>query len=237
MVPRLVLDIETVPLARSMAEPYPEDRTPPATYKTDEAIAKWHAADRVKWEAERIKDYSLNPRQGRVLCVGLWDTRWTEPQVFLAKDELDEELVLGAFWKAVAETDANVVTWNGSWDLQFLLLRSLAWGIQPTISGFFVRLWFKKYKAYPHFDCKAMLTNWAAPKAGEGLSEWASFLGYGTKTDGMSGKEVYRYFQREMFADIMDYCRQDVRLTKQIYERIVPYYVDRPIADKDQTDY
>ena len=46
----VVLDIETVPIAASLAVPYPAaDRDPPASYKSDESIQRWREADAVKW--------------------------------------------------------------------------------------------------------------------------------------------------------------------------------------------
>lgn len=215
----LILDIETVPLADAMTAPYPEaERTPPANYKSEETIAKWRLADRAKWEAERAKECSLNPRLGRVLCLG------TNEGVFTAADEGDEYMVVQEFWRRVLVHDGQVVTWNGSWDLRFLVVRSLYHGIDPTLSGETVSKWFRKYTTNPHFDCKAVITNWDVPRAGEGLGQWAEFLGVPGKTDGLSGADVYPLYCGGQLDEIADYCAADVAATEAIYHRIAPFF-------------
>lgn len=216
-----VTDIETVPLASSLALPYPEaDRNPPASYKSDEAIAKWRENDRTTWATGWAKECSLNPRLGRVLCVGM------TARVPMAQEEADEETILRLFWDAAAAANGKVVTWNGGWDLRFLVIRSLARGITPTLPSETIRSWFARYRTFPHFDCKAVLTNWEPFKAGEGLSEWADFLGCGGKCEGMDGSKVFPMYQAGQFQAIADYCAQDVAATLAVYEKIAPMFAD-----------
>lgn len=232
---KLVLDIETVPVASALDAPYPaDDRQPPANYKSDEAIAKWRAIDIKKWESERVKECSLNPRLGRILCIGVSAEDQAGDSVLLAPHESDESTILEAFWNIVQRYKGQVVTWNGSWDLQFILLRSMALGVQPTISPMTIRGWFRKYSVEPHFDCKAVLTNWGAPKAGEGLTQWATFLGIEGKTDGVTGADVYEMYTANRLDSIIEYCEQDVRATRQIYNKISPYYLDYPMGFDDE---
>ena len=219
----LVLDIETVPLASALAMPYPNaDRLPPSNYKNEDAIAKWRDADRVKWAGERAKECSINPRLGRVLCIGM---SGAVQQVVTAETEADEPAILNTFWGAVLENPTGqIVTWNGMWDLRFLVIRSLAHKITPSVSAETIRGWFAKYRTYPHFDCKAVLTNWENRAEGEGLSEWSAFLGGDGKTQGMSGADVFPLYQLGHFDEIASYCAQDVRATHDIYERIAPMF-------------
>ncbi len=217
--PALVLDIETVPLATALDAPYPEGlRQPPANYKSEEAISKWRETDRARWSDERAKECSLNPRLGRILCVG------TSEGVALGANEADEKDVLEQTWLWLKTHRGRVVTWNGSWDLRFILIRSLAHGVTPTLPPSTIREWFAKYRTFPHFDCKAVLLNWETRVSGEGLSEWASFLGLPGKTDGITGKDVYPLYQGGMLDEIAEYCKQDVAATQAVYEKIVPFF-------------
>jgi predicted PolB exonuclease-like 3'-5' exonuclease len=224
----LVLDIETVPLESSLTRPYPADRQPPANYKSDETIAKWREMDRQRWETDRAKEYSLNPRLGRVLCFGwaVTDDYGTvlKHGVEYAATEGQEFIALGHFWQQVAEQEARVVTWNGSWDLRFLVMRSVARNLQPSIGGATIREWFRKYVTQPHFDCKAVVLNWDVRISGEGLDEWSKFLGLPGKTEGISGKDVWPLYQGGMHDEIAEYCMQDVLATAAVYERLVPYF-------------
>lgn len=215
----LVIDVETVPLDDAMAAPYPvADRHPPGNYKADDAIAKWRAADEVAWKAARAKECSINPRLGRVLCVGMTE------RVAMADVPSDERDVLEVFWREALRHNGRVVTWNGSWDLRFLVIRSLALGVVPGVASETIRWWFSKYGVSPHFDCKAVLMNWAPPTAGEGLSEWAAFFGCGGKCEGMSGADVYPMYKAGKLEEIRAYCHQDVLATLAIYNRIAPMF-------------
>lgn len=218
----LVVDIETVPLEASLAMPYPEgDRNPPANYKSDEAIAKWRTGDRERWAAERGKECSLNPRLGRVLCVGMDFTDEPAPYVAYATTEDEERSALDKFWTSVEGVKGRIVTWNGSWDLRFLLIRSMALGVKPAPSSL-TRAWFRRYAYDPHFDCKAALLNWDVRQSGEGLDEWAAFFGLAGKS--ANGADVWPMFQRGEHTGIAAYCAQDVATTREIYERIAPFY-------------
>ena len=215
----LILDIETVPLAAAMDAPYPkDDRHPPANYKSEEAIAKWRATDEQKWADERAKECSLNPRLGRILCIGTSDGTW------MAREEADEADVLRTFWQSVDTHHGQVVTWNGSWDLRFILMRSLYHNVSPTISGSIISAWFKKYTTAPHFDAKAILLNWDVRISGEGLDRWAKFFGLAGKLGGISGADVYPLYLAGHFDEIGEYCAQDVAATQAIYERIKGVY-------------
>ena len=215
----IVLDIETVPLEAALTVPYPaEDRQPPANYKDQEAIDRWRQADAAKWAAERVKACSLNPRLGRILCIG------TTRGVLMAQTPAEEANVLDAAWRELKHAGGKVVTWNGSWDLRFILLRSLALGVTVPLPPSIVTGWFKRYSTTFHVDCKAVLTNWEPPVKGEGLSEWAAFLGLPPKTAGVTGADVYGMAQRQEWTAIADYCAQDVATTAGIYAALRPVF-------------
>jgi predicted PolB exonuclease-like 3'-5' exonuclease len=224
---RIVVDIETVPLAASMLTRYPEDRrNPPANYKSDEAIAKWRANDRIEWQDGLAKECSLNPRLGRVLCIGM--KLDDEPTVVhMAKSEEDEDEVLRAFWKTVELSEGEVITWNGAWDLRFIVIRSVIRGIPFTehVAGYTTRLWFRKYTYAPHTDCKAVLTNWDQPRSGEGLNEWCAAFGLPAKTDGITGADVYQMYLDGKWDQLAEYNKGDVDATYGIYKAAVQYMI------------
>lgn len=215
----VVIDIETVPTEAALAIPYPEaDRTPPANYKSDEAIERWRTNDRLAWVDASIKQYSTNPRLGRVLCVG------TSLGASYATIEREEARALAFFWDSVFHTTGRVVTWNGAWDLRFLVLRSAILGVQPSLSPMKIREWFRRYTVSPHFDCKAVLLNWDVRVAGEGLDEWGAALRVGHKAEGLDGGQVWPLFLEGEHEAIERYCMADVELTKGIYHVLAPVF-------------
>lgn len=218
----LVLDIETVPLAAALAAPYPADeRTPPANYKSEEAIGKWRERDLATWQEDRAKACSVNPRLGRVLCVGMADGEGV--QVPYAPTEADEADVLRAFWTSVSLTGlripATLVTWNGSWDLRFLLVRSLLNRVDIPVDPHVLRDWQRPYNTINHTDVKRVLVGDGLTK-GEGLDEWAAAFGLPGKTAGWTGASVWPAFQAGRHEDISRYCEADVEATRALYHRI-----------------
>lgn len=224
MKTHVVLDIETVPLEASLAVAYPaDDRNPPATYKSEEAITRWREADESAWRAARVKECSLNPRLGRVVVVGMIDSKISEHVVTgEAPTETDEADMLSNVWDVVAGAHGHVVTWNGGFDLRFLLVRSMLLGVHVPISPSKVREWFRRYQTAPHCDVKALLTNWEPPTKGEGLDEWARAFGITGKTGGMNGAAVYPAYVAGDIVGIASYCVGDVAATSRIYHAIGP---------------
>lgn len=216
---RLVLDIETVPLRASLdAEYIAADFSPPSTYGA-EAAAKWHVRNERTWRGKLAKECSVNPRLGRVLCIG------TSVGVLYAMDESFEADMLREFWRLAAAANGYIIGWNSVWDLRFLLVRSMVHAVAPTVSAATVREWFKRYTVFPHFDCKAVLLNWDTKVvAGEGLDEWAKALGVEGKTDGMDGGDVAWMYDEGQHALIQEYCAQDVATTAAIFARVAPYF-------------
>lgn len=214
---RLVVDIETIPQQAALTTPYPEaERQPPANYKSEEAIAKWRAADALAWSTNRIKECSLNPRLGRIICIG------TSVGMFEAYAFDLEARSLVEFWEAARAHQYCFATFNGEFDLRFLVVRSLALGVMPTDfalhGGHQV---FSRYNTKQHFDCLRALSG-GQPNKGDTLAGWAEAMGLGAKQDGMTGADVYTYFDALRWNEISAYCKQDVALTLELYNTIGP---------------
>lgn len=212
-------DIETVPLLDALAVPYdPATNPAPANYKSEDAIAKWHVTAADAYRTNRIKQCSLNPRLGRILCAG-YKLDDEPAQSFLAETEVEEEPLLVAIWALIAQYGSQIVTWNGQFDLRFLVVRSLAHGVNPTVA---VPQWFKRYSFHPHCDVKTfLLQEWGSRVAGEGLDEWSAFFKLGDKTH--TGADVYMLYYDGKFDDVRRYCEQDVELTATLYHKIHAY--------------
>jgi len=214
----LVLDIETIPTAGGMAVPYNETDNPaPANYSKPEAIAGWHEKGRAAYAEKRAKECSVNPRLGRVLAIGL-STVEHGPEMLYAEAPEQEDDILREFWRKFAIDATPLVTWNGAWDLRFLVVRSLRHRIALPMK---IAPYFKRYTSDPHFDCKAVLMqDWAFRGAGEGLAEWSYFFGLEGKSDGWDGAKVYPAFLEGRHTEIQQYCAADVAATAAIYNSI-----------------
>lgn len=217
----IAIDIETVPLRKSLDRPYPEaDRHPPANYKSPEAIYGWREKDIAAWEQDRIKQYSLSPLWGRVVAVGVaWDPPGdfvdeVSTQSLLARTEADEADVLRKVWKRVSEADP-LVTWNGmGFDVPFLLTRSAILSV-PTPSYSLL----KRYSNQVHYDVKMVVNGWDSFKSrGTTLDDWAQAFGMGGKS--AHGSQVYEMYRAADFAAIGAYAADDANLTLALYHRV-----------------
>lgn len=217
----LVLDIETLPLLSALNAPYPsQDRLPPANYKNADAIAGWREKDEAAWREQRIKECSLTPRLGRVACLG-WAVDDDYPGTREAPGESDEHTLIDCFWNLVPKAN-RIVTFNGAFDLRFLVVRSAILGITPCLSSG-VGHWFQRYRTLPHFDTRAVLTGWDDRQTGK-LNEWCAAFGIECE-DTTSGADVYGLAQRGEWDAIAAHCRSDVEQTRKLYWRTAPLFV------------
>lgn len=218
----VTLDIETVPTEAALAMPYPEaDRDPPNTMSKPDTIKAWRVADEAKWHAERAGVCSLSPRLGRVLCIGM-SLPCSDGQQLVtltAPTEADEPGILRQFWEAVALHHGRVVTFNGrTFDLRWIVLRSLALRIAPSIPGTTVGSWFARYRYDgTHTDVRDWLTNWDERATGT-LADWCAFAGVAYENS-HSGADVYDLYRAGKFSEIAAKCRIDVAATQALYEK------------------
>lgn len=218
----LVLDVETLPLASALAEPYPDaERLPPANYKNPEAIAGWREKDKATWTEQRVKECSLTPRLGRIACLG-WALGNEEPNTFMAGQESSEKALLEIAWDRISDS-TRLVTFNGSFDLRFLVVRSMVHGVacKPVSVGK-VADWFKRYSTWPHFDCRAVLTGWDDRQTGK-LHEWCASFGI-PSDDTTSGADVYAFAQAGNWDAIAQHCKSDVNQTRELYCKLAPLF-------------
>lgn len=224
----LILDLETLPLAASLDVPYPRsERTPPKNYTKDDAIAGWYERDEREWRANRVKACSLNPRLGRILCVGVSTEDNTDASVTFAKTEADERRLLEMTWETIGMEAGEVVTWNGTFDLRYIVVRSLILNVRPSVRPEIITGWFRRYSTFPHFDCRAVLTNWQWGVEGEGLHEWAQSFGLPERPESirdLTGADVSRLFAEGKITTIEEYCAWDVMDTKRVYAQLAPMF-------------
>lgn len=213
----IVFDIETVPLTAALATAYPAvDRSPPANYKSDDAIARWRERDETDWRAFRVKECSLTPRLGRVVAIA-----WATPNgsgVDTAETEADEGATLRRFWEHVA-ISRQIAGFNShGFDLPFLLTRSLILGVNV---GGDVTPYLKRYNHSPHFDVRMALTGWDSRATGT-LSDWCEAFGIPGKSG--HGSQVYDLVTQGDWPALVKYAADDVNATAELVRRVGPTF-------------
>lgn len=179
-------------------------------------------------DEEQFRKLALTGDYGRVLAIGVIIERndqiissgvlGRERQSLLF--HLDERRTLRAFWRLLKEfrPDRDVIIGHNiiSFDLPFLYKRSVINRVNPTIE-----LCFARYRSRPLFDIMCEWNKWDMKKL-ISLDELARILGLeSSKQDGLDGSHVYDRFCEGCHQEIADYCMRDVRLTREIYYRMI----------------
>jgi predicted PolB exonuclease-like 3'-5' exonuclease len=234
----LVFDIETVPLdwEASFDDVQKEYLLRGAT--TDE-------------EREQRKGWGgLNPLTGQVVCIGtlIHETK-RGSALFLHTEELEEVVevdgttlgfrgftseaaLLEHFWNGVADRYRTFVTFNGrNFDCPFLMLRSAALGVRPSVNMMAGTKWdFRvggrdKYSGAEHVDLQDKLCFSAGfDKAGAtrkfNLDFYTKAFGIPSpKSEQIAGDKVPQFYKEGRSREIAEYCMRDVVATSRLYDR------------------
>lgn len=124
-----------------------------------------------------------------------------------------ETEILEAFWAAYAGATRMIGHNIRDFDLPFLVRRSRILGVKPSALPNLAR--------YRHDQVYDTLHEWNlwSGKAGS-LDVLARLLGLPTSKDEMSGADVWPYFQAGRIAEICEYCKKDVALTREVYKKM-----------------
>lgn len=219
----MIFDIETIPTEAALAAPYPRhERTPPGNFKNEETIARWYAEDEERWMRNQLSDCALDPRRGRVVAIGYGWGSVKSITVGRAIEEEDEAKLLSDFWTQAAVEPILVGFNSMSFDLPFLMVRSLLLGV-PVIAN--LPDYLRRYSYRPHFDVRMALGLWDTRAEGK-LREWGEAFGC-NKTVG-SGAQVFGWVKSGEWGKLNEHLCGDVETTMLLARRIgaafgVPY--------------
>jgi len=203
------VDIETIP---GPTPPAPSTIKAPANYIDPAKIA---AYQKKSVEPEWRKQ-SLNPLKGRVCCIG-WKCDDGVAQANVNEDERHLISRLDAMIQQTIKSKWDI-QWIGhnakGFDLVWLKLRAQKYGFSRLADS----IQLDRYKGNV-LDTMEMVGTW---KDYYSLSDLCEFFGIEGKLDGMDGSKVFEAWQAGEYDKIADYCKQDVEMTYQLYQRIAP---------------
>jgi len=236
----LIFDIETVPLDFNTSFDDVQKEYLLRGCTTDE-------------ERELRKGYGgLNPLTGQVVCIGtLVHETQKGSALFLAQEAAedvveidgmtirykaftDEVAMFQHFWAGLSGKFNAVVTFNGrSFDCPFLMLRSAALGIRPTVNMMSGTKWeFRiggsstdRNSGIEHIDLQDKLCfNLGFDKFGAtrkfNLDFYTKTFGIASpKSEGIAGDKVPSFYKDGRSREIAEYCMRDVRATSELYEK------------------
>lgn len=216
----ITIDLETCPAQNeAVREEIAATISHPANISKAETIAAWHAEKKPAAVEEAWRKTSFDGAYGHICVVGLaFDD---EPaQAIYSTDWHDSEAqILTKLFDAIdARIDAhpnvrprfvghNLV----EFDLRFLFQRCVVLGVRPSRHI--------PFSAKPWDDAVYdTMVRWGA-RAGGSLNKISKALGLGSKGD-LDGSKVWDYVRDGRIAEVADYCKNDVDLTRALYKRM-----------------
>lgn len=161
--------------------------------------------------------YDLERAHGAVYYVGSKEVEDEEVGDFILKQR-SEANMLHEFWEGAKEYD-TFVTFNGrSFDVPFIIHRSLACSIKPSRELMKYRYLSQQSPPF-HIDLQDELTFYGAMNKRPSLHLFCRAYGINSpKSAGVGGDDVAELFRTEKFRDIALYNARDVIATKELYE-------------------
>lgn len=236
---KLVIDIETVGIPWEEHDPY-----------VREYLIKG-LSDGDAEEARRAG--GLSPFRGRIIAIGVINIEdGRSCALFEVPGQTDlriekagartyisgnEKQILQKFWDFF-ENDSRFITFNGrQFDGPFLMIRSAVNGVVPKrdLVGY-------RYGFHPNCDLREALNFFGTVNARQfkfNLDLACKTFGVETsKGEGLDGRSVETWYRAGRHREIAEYCLDDVRATKELYEKIAPTLLvfNKDFRDADERD-
>lgn len=155
-----------------------------------------------------IETESLDPKEGRIICIGVKEIGGGRSVVFY--DE-NEEQMLRDFLDYFHNRGFNeIVGYNILFDIRYVFARCLKHDLPSN--GFFKA----SYTDLMHI-MKSVKNAWSMNKPGK-LGEWSEFL-FGSGKIPLS-ENIREKFERGKIGEIIEYNKRDLEITFMLWERI-----------------
>lgn len=155
-----------------------------------------------------IETESLDPKEGRIICIGAKDIDSGRTEIFHNEDE---SKLLEDFLNYYHDNNfGEIIGYNILFDFRFIFARCLKYGIKSN--GF-----FKSIITDLMHIMKSVRNLYSYNKAGT-LDEWSCFLFDSGKIH--LDDKIGELYSQGKISEIVEYNRKDVELTFKLWERI-----------------
>jgi hypothetical protein len=218
----IFLDIETIPCQRAdiKADLLAAVKAP-ATYKKPESIDAWLAENREAEAEAALLKTSFDGGLGQIVCLS-WAMDEGDTRCLIVSDLSPEsERALLEVWiqdmdELRKKRNYNAPRFIGhnvaGFDLPFVWKRCVVLGLRPPA-------WLPHHPKPWGGEVFDTMTEWAGLKDRISLDRLCKVLGLPGKDD-MTGADVWPYVQAGRLDEVAEYCRQDVRRVREIYQRM-----------------
>jgi len=206
---------------------------------TQSVLSRWIERTAVTEEVHKAQLRDLkeglgfSPLTGKIVALGVYDIERGQGAVYYTgKGDESDEMYEGYILKQCSETEMlqdfwegafaydTFVTFNGrSFDVPFLLHRSVVCGVVPTRNLLEGRYLYQQ-KSVRHIDLQDQLTFYGAMMRKPSLHMFCRAYGIQSpKAGGVAGDDVAALFAEESYKTIAKYNARDVQATTALYEK------------------
>jgi predicted PolB exonuclease-like 3'-5' exonuclease len=232
-----VIDVETIPAQFLPSDCMPEPDMSAVKYGATKdpfkrrEIEEQYVAD---FNTALSKKMSVDPDLCQVCAIVLrvsGNVEWHDVVAAFAVDEHEEHEIIRATWEIFGNLQRNdipLVSFNGlSFDIPVLLRRAMLLDITVP-PGVVANLLRRQENNHHHYDLMQLLGR-RNPFSGKmefhSLDYYLRRFGLGAKMTDWDGSKVYPAWQEGHFQEIIDYCRDDVAKTGELFERVAPWII------------
>jgi len=207
---QVYIDIETVP---GEHRPSVDEVQAPANYKDPEKIRAYQLAN----VDEAYRKQALDSMTGRIWCIGVAIDDGPV-DVYLSNDEGQLVFDFGKRIEHELNTEYSPPVFIGhnafAFDMKWIWRRAVKIKYKSLVQ----RINFDRYRG----NIRDTMTMWGCGDSRDyvSLDKLAEYLGVGRKTPGMDGSKVYDLWQAGDTSAVIEYCKQDVELTRKVYNRL-----------------
>ena len=216
-----VIDIETIPsqsLPDSVKPEFDPDTVKIGNIKDVLKIDEKINAAEQEFNNALDKKMSLDPDLCEVVCFGVKssDNEWIYGH--------DQPCLVSDAWDVIKKAYLDhipLVSFNGiAFDLPVLWHQAMCLTI-PVDAQMYSDL-TKKYDNPYHYDLMQILGGWDRTKW-KSLDFYLKLFGIGEKSG--DGSEIYGWWKVREYEKIKEHCENDVKMTGQLFERLMPWIV------------
>jgi len=151
-----------------------------------------------------IETLGLNPLKDRITAIGIKTKN--QEKIITHKSE---KAILTEFWAYLRRTHPfRLIGFNNfEFDNNYLIIRSMLYRIKVLDIN------------YKSIDLRKKLMGWNKYKQGK-LEDFSNFLGYEPKYNGYCGSHIPLLWKDNKIDELMEYLKQDIRMTWKIYEAL-----------------
>lgn len=216
----LYLDIETIPTDNPVhIEQISASVRPPATMSKPETIKAWEQDNKPAKVAEAVAKTSFDGAFGKIACVGwAWNDNEAVATLHFSGDDTERVTLTTAFDRIMSEAPRHVVPtivghYVAGFDIRFIWQRAFVLGVR-------VPHWFPRDPKPWSRDVHDTQHMWAGARDTISLDNLCKALDVPGKTD-IDGSMVADLWRRGEYAQITDYCRDDVIRVRAVHRKML----------------